>query len=324
MEVLWNVLLLVGGLVVLWVGGEALVRGSAQLAGRLGISPLVVGLTVVAFGTSAPELAVSVQAALRNEHGIAIGNVLGSNIANILLILGAAAAVRPLEVSLKLLRVDGPIMVASVLVFGLMAFRQVGDGRIERWEGAILVALLLGYNALTYHLARREAKTVKDEYKASQESGRSPAFNVLLVVIGIVALTGGGQLIVRGASQLAELMNIPPTIIGLTIVAVGTSLPELAASVIAARHNLPDIAIGNIVGSNIFNILSVVGITSVVRPMDVARETLLLDGPAVLAISLLLLIVARTGQRVSRQEGFVLLVLYAGYLAWTAQRGLVG
>ena len=322
MEALTNALLLVGGLLILWIGGESLVRGSARLAQRLGISPLVIGLTVVAFGTSAPELAVAVQAALRNEHGIAVGNVLGSNIANILLILGVAAAARPLDVSLKLLKIDGPIMVAVTLVFGLMAFDLAGDGQIERWEGMVLVAGLVGYNVFTYRMARREPQAVKDEYKSSQGTDGAPAFNLLLVVIGIAALTGGGHLIVRGAVGLAELMHVPKTIVGLTIVAVGTSLPELAASVIAARHKLPDIAIGNIVGSNIFNILSVIGITATVRPMDVARNTLMLDGPVVLAASLLLLVVARTGQRIGRREGWTLLALYGGYLAWTVQRGL--
>jgi cation:H+ antiporter len=324
MQALWHAASLGGGLIVLWVAGEALVRGSSRLACRLGIPPLVVGLTIVAFGTSAPELAVSLQAALRDEPGIAIGNVLGSNIANILLILGAAALARPLHVSLKLLRVDGPIMVAVTVGFVLLAYAAGGTGEIARWEGGVLCAALVSYLALTYWLARAEPAVVAGEYETAIGVAGGIPLNAVLIVVGIGGLTLGGRLIVDGATGLAELLSISHTIIGLTIVAVGTSLPELATSIIAARKKLPDIAVGNLVGSNIFNILSVVGITATVRPVSVDRDVLVLDGSCVLATSALFLLLARRGQQINRTEGAALLLLYAGYIGWAVIRATTG
>lgn len=317
-------LYLLAGLCILWVGGEALVRGASRLARRLGISALVVGLTVVAFGTSAPELAVSLQAALHDSPGLAVGNVVGSNIANILLILGAAAAARPMPVSLNLLRFDGPLMVIVSVVFLAMALLPPGSGAFGRIDGIILAAGLLSYIVFTYHAARREPKAVEAEYESAQAVGGSTPTDLFLVMLGIIGLTFGGQLIVEGASELARLMNIDETLIGLTVVAVGTSLPELATSIIAARHSMPDIALGNVVGSNLFNMLCVIGVTSTIHPLPVEASTVWLDGPVMLGASVLFLLMARTGQRISRREGAGLLILYGGYLAWTVVRGAAG
>lgn len=321
----WKDAILLGaGLIVLWIGGEMLVKGSARIARRMGISALIVGLTVVAFGTSAPELAVSVQAAMAGHHGIAIGNVMGSNIANILLILGAAALARPLSVSLKLTQTDGPIMFLVTCVFLVMCYSEAGAGIVTRWEGLFLVFLLVAYNLFTYFVARREAARVREEFQETFGKEGSVGFNVGLVIVGIVGLVIGGRFIVEGATGIAKSYGVPEEIIGLTIVAVGTSLPELATSIIAARHNMPDIAIGNVVGSNIFNVLSVVGFTAAIRPIDVERHMLFYDGPVVLGVCVVFLIVARSGQKIARWEGLLLLLLYGGYLAWTVQRTLGG
>ena len=322
MPELWCLLLLIGGLVVLGIGGECLVRGASHLARSLGVSALVVGLTIVAFGTSAPEAAVSVQAVLRDQDPIAVGNVVGSNIANILLILGVAASLRPFKISLNLLKTDAPIMVMVAAIFLLSSMARTGSGRIERWEGMALFAGLLVYSFFTYRMARREPPEVADEYQAALGLAGSRLFNSLLVGLGIIALVIGGRLIVDGAQGLAEELGISKTIVGLTIVAIGTSLPELATSIIAIRHNQPDIAIGNIVGSNICNILLVIGMAATVTPIEIGRDTMFQDGPVMLVACLLFLAIAWSGQRVSRWEGLGLLGLYAVYLGWTAYRAM--
>jgi cation:H+ antiporter len=320
MAIVGQLVLLAAGLAVLGVGGEVLVRGAANLARGLGVSALLVGLTIVAYGTSAPEAAVSVQATLKGEVDIAVGNIVGSNIANILLILGLGAALRTFNVALNVLKTDGPIMVLVMGVFMLLGLRQHGTGTIGRWEGAALLAGLVAYGWLTYYMARCEPFAVVNEYTAALEKHGSRAFNVLLILVGIVALIVGGQMIVHGAVGVAAHLGIGQAFIGLTIVAVGTSLPELAASIAAIRQNQPDIAIGNIVGSNICNILLVLGLSAVAEPVVVSRETMLQDGPAMLAASVLFLLIVRSGQRVTRGEGVLLLVLYGVYVAWTVVR----
>ncbi|MFH1745957.1 MAG: calcium/sodium antiporter [Planctomycetota bacterium] len=322
MSAVWAILLLIGGLITLGVGGELLVRGAARLARGLGISPLVVGLTVVAYGTSAPEAAVCVQAVVQGQDALAVGNVVGSNIANILLILGVAASIRPFKVSLNLLKTDAPIMVLVAALFVLLSIEPWGNGQLVRFEGGLLLIGMLVYTALTYFMSRREPQVVADEYSAAIGLKGSRLVNLGMVVVGIAGLVLGGRLIVEGASELAFMLGISPTIVGLTIVAIGTSLPELATSVIAIRHNQPDIAIGNIVGSNICNILLVVGLSATVSPVTVEAETLYYDCPAMLFASLIFMVIAWTRQRISRREGLVLLVFYISYLAWTAQRAL--
>ncbi len=317
--------LFVLGLVVLSLGGELLVRGAARLARALGVSSLVIGLTIVAFGTSAPEAAVSIFAAIKGEAGIAIGNIVGSNIANLLLILGAAAVARPLRISLNLVRTDLPVMLLVTGVFLLLAADKAafsaGPTRIERYEGLVFVLGLIGYTWLTYRLARREPESVEAEYEASRPQAGPIAVNLLLLVGGIGGLIGGADLIVRGASGMAELMGVDRRIIGLTVVAIGTSLPEMATCVVAARRNQPDIAVGNIVGSNIFNILSVAGLASLVRPLEIPRATLFFDAPVMLVVSLLAWYVCWHGRTVSRRIGVGLLMLYATFLVLTVMLG---
>lgn len=314
MEWLVHLGTLVGGLVVLGVGGEVLVRGAARLARQMGVSALVVGLTVVAFGTSAPEVAVSVQAAAKNLDDIAIANVVGSCIMNILVVLGIAALVRPLTVARNLIKTDAPVMVLVSAMFVLFAF----DGHtVSRWQGVFFVLLLIAYTTYTYFEARREPEKIKEEFEEATPSGaKSVALSLVLCVIGLGGLVFGADLIVRGAVGIAELLGVSERIIGLTLVALGTSLPEIAICVIAARKGQSDIAIGNVVGSNIFNVLAVIGITATLFPLTISASTLAVDMPVMLAATVLIVPILRTGHLISRREGMVLLGCYCVYLAW--------
>lgn len=308
-----HILVLVAGVAVLGGGGEGLVRGASRLARTLGMSALVVGLTVVAFGTSAPEAAVTIFAAARGSTDLAVGNVVGSNIANVLLILGFAAVVKPLKVSRSLLKLDGPVMIVAALVFMAVALL---NRQIQRWEGGLFILGLVAYTLLTYREGRKHAQC--DDQTPGSGLARRWWYNLALVVGGIAGLVIGARLIVDGASGIAALLGISPHIVGLTIVAIGTSLPELATAVAAARHNQPDIAIGNVIGSNIFNILFVTGLASLVHPLAVPAAILHFDGPLMVVVSLLAYAAIWTGQRVVRREGFLLLAGYTGYLTWTA------
>jgi cation:H+ antiporter len=318
---------LVGGLVVLSVGGECLVRGAARLARALGVSALVVGLTVVAFGTSAPEIAVSISAAVQGHDDLAIANVVGSCILNTLVVLGLAASTRPLKVSRNVVMTDAPIMILALALFTFFAIDDVGllaggknAGEIEHWQGIFFLAALIGYLFLTYYAARRQPKVVAAEYEQSIGRARSSVFSLLLVIIGLIGLVQGANLIVLGAVGIAEALGVSQRIIGLTIVAIGTSLPEVATCVIAARREQPDIAVGNVVGSNIFNVLAVIGIASTAHPdgpLTVSWRILSFDFPVMLAAAVLLLPIIRTGRHISRPEGVLLLALYGGYITWT-------
>ncbi len=309
-----HIMLLAGGLLILVGGGECLVRGAAQLARQMGVSALVVGLTIVAFGTSAPETAVSMQSAATGHDALAVANAVGSCIMNILLVLGVAALARPLRVSRNVLRTDAPFMVFFTAVFMLFA---IDDQEIDRWQGLFFVIAIVFYTLATYFEAHRQPAIVEDEYEHDpRQHPRSWYLNIGAILIGIVGLVKGADLIVEGAVGIAHILGITERIIGLTVVAFGTSLPELATCVIAARRNQPDIAIGNIVGSNIFNILAVIGLTATVFPLHVNRETVFLDAPVMLGAAVLLIPILRTGRRVGRWEGVLLLALFAGYLAW--------
>jgi len=312
---LLHTLVLLAGLALLGGSGEALVRGAARLARTLGVSTLVVGLTVVAFGTSAPEAAVTVFASAQGAGDLAIGNVVGSNIANILLVLGVAALIRPLSVSRSLIRLDGPVMIASAAALMVLAWTV---GSFTRPTGVAFLVALLVYTFATYRWGRRRPSA--DDEQPLTEIGRHWWFNLLLVVIGVAGLVIGARMIVSAATGLAELFGISQHIIGLTVVAIGTSLPELTTVVVAARHNQPDIAIGNVIGSNIFNVLFVIGLAALVRPLAVPQPILLLDGPAMLAVCVLFFPLVYTGRRLTRWEGGVLLAMYAGYLAWIVSR----
>ena len=305
---------ILAGLVLLYIGGEALIRGSSSLALRLGLTPLVVGLAVVACGTSAPELVVSVKAAMDNQGAIAIGNVIGSNILNIGLILGVTALICPLVVQNQILRLDAPIMMAVSLI----AWWILSDLDVGRLEGGLLVAGLLAYISFTVMYAKRMTPTaeVTAEYaEAVHPSGGSVGRDVLFVLGGLVLLVLGARFMVDGSVGFARLFGVSEAIIGLTIVAVGTSLPELVTCVVAATKNEPDIALGNVIGSNIFNLLGILGGAALVKPMT-GGGIQTTDIFVCIAFALVLLPIMRTGNRLSRTEGFLLLAGYVCYIAW--------
>ena len=313
-----NILLLVGGFGALYFGAEWLVRGSARIAATLGISPIVVGLTLVSLGTSAPELVVCVIATLNGEGGLLMGNVLGSNLANIGLIMGATALLSPLPVADRVISRDVPIM----LLITVLIFPLVLDGQVDLGDGVILLALLVVYVAFTFSTAEEDIQEIREGVGslAAGEEGVEPAKslvrNLALVAAGAVGLGVGGQAIVRGATFLAAELGASMTVIGLTIVAIGTSLPELVTSLVAAARKHADIAVGNIVGSNIFNLTAVMGGSALVRNYQVDSSILTLQLPAVLILSALVWPVAGSARRVRRLEGFLLLVVYAGFMAW--------
>ncbi len=302
----WVILL--GGLVGLLFGGEALVRGSVGIARRLAIAPLLIGLTVVGFGTSTPELLVSVDAALRGVPDIAIGNIVGSNIANILLIVGLSALVWPIRVLGGTLRRDTGVMMAAALVL-IPVFWL---GAIGRLSGAVLVAGLIAY--LVWAYLRPGAGKAEDDPSPMVPLWQS----ALWVAVGLVALMLGARLLVDGAVSIARGYGVSEAFIGLTIVAVGTSLPELATSLIAALRRQSEIAIGNIVGSNIFNVLGILGVTAVIAPIPVAPRFLTFDLPVMIAVSLVLTSLLLTRPLIGRGVGVALLAGYAAYV-WAAQ-----
>ncbi len=299
------------GFVLLTAGAEALVRGASAIATRLGIPPLVVGLTVVAFGTSAPEFAVSLGAAWSGQADLALGNVVGSNIFNILFILGLSALIAPLTIHIQLIRIDIPLMIgASVLtlVFAL-------DGRIGRLDGAVLFGLLLFYIAFQVRQARRGAQ---DQAAEAPVTSGPWWLDPLLVVGGLAVLVLGSQLLVSAAVAIAQALGVSELVIGLTIVAIGTSLPEVATSVIATLRGQRDIAVGNAVGSSVFNLLGVLGLTSLVAPhgVAVADQALQFDLPVMLATAVACLPIFIIGQEISRWEGALFLAYYVAYTAY--------
>ncbi len=300
------------GLVMLFLGGETLIRGASTLASRFGVSRLAIGLTVVAFGTSTPELVVSVDAAISGANDIALGNVVGSNIANITLILGLAALLRPMAVEAKIVRVDAPIMIfVSLVLIAVLA-----DGGISRLDGSLLVLGLLAYTAFTFWEAKRESRAVREEFAAAAPPAPTSALlGNTLVVAGIILLVGGGHLLVTAAIDLAALLGISQATIGLTIVAVGTSLPELATSVIAAVRGRGDIAIGNVIGSNIFNILGIVGVTVLIRPLELGEITWL-DLGIMMGLACVVTMFIYTRLHLARVEGAILFLAFIFYTLW--------
>ncbi|MDX1394893.1 MAG: calcium/sodium antiporter [Gemmatimonadota bacterium] len=305
---------ILAGLALLVVGGEGLVRGSSALAGQLGVSRLAIGLTVVAIGTSAPELVVSLDAVLEGAYDISVGNVVGSNIANVALILGIAALLRPARVSANVARVHVPLMtVVSLALVGTLA-----SGAISRIEGVALLVGLVAYIRFTLWEARLQHL---DEHELEEFASATPTapgrvwHAAGLVVGGLGALVIGARLLVGAAVVLATAVGVSEAAIGLTVVAVGTSLPELSASVVAARRGQGDIAVGNVVGSNLFNVLGIVGVTASVRPLapgGIGSS----DLTAMLAVALLLAVFASTRLVLGRVEGALLLCVYVGYVMW--------
>ena len=307
------IIYLLAGLVLLYYGAEALVRGSSSLALRLGLSPLVVGLTVVAFGTSTPELMVSLKAALAGQADISVGNVVGSNICNIGLILGICALVTPVATTSQIVRIDIPIMLAiTAITIFLLA-----DGTIGLPEGIFLTTLLVAYIVFSIGLARRQpADSLGTEFGEEVKiSKRGLAIDLLMVAGGLVLLVFGARFLVDGAVIIARTFGWTEALIGLTVVAVGTSLPELATSLVAAIKKEADIAVGNIVGSNIFNLLGILGITAIVHPLA-ATGIGRIDYAVMAAFALVLWPMAYHQKRITRVEGAILLAGYVAYVSW--------
>lgn len=294
-------LVFVAGLSLLLGGAEVLVRSASSLGKRFGFSPLVIGLTIVAFSTSAPEIVISVQAALTDRGDIALGNVFGSNLANIGLILGVTALLRPLGVQQRSVRLDAPIMLLTMALSGGLLL----DGIIGRWEGGFLVLLMAGLIVLRIALENRDPSGDIADVPAALWPLKYAAMGILS---GILLLTTGGALLIRGSVDLATLFGVPEAVIAISVVAIGTSLPELSTSVLAALRGNADMAIGNVLGSNIFNACAVLGLAALAKP--ISGDTFMLEVLATLVLGFLLLPMLRSGFRIERWEGALLLILY--------------
>jgi cation:H+ antiporter len=309
-----NYLLLFLGVALLTAGGEALIRGALAAARRLGISPLLSGLLIVGFGTSAPELVVSVDAAISGRPDIAIGNVVGSNIGNVLLVLGLCALITPLVVSPVVLRRDAVTVVAATVLFLVL----VGGSALVRTDAVIFLLALAAYLGWAYWSERFHTAPAAEMHQAEAEEvsalPKSVLWIVMAVVSGLLLLIGGSQVLLTGAVRIAEHFGVSEAVIGLTLVAVGTSLPELSISVIAAIRRHADVAVGNILGSNIFNLLGILGVSALLQPLPVHARILQFDQWVMLGTALLLLLFLYTQRRLSRWEGGVLLAGYGVYV----------
>ncbi len=328
---LLQIVLLVIGFALLYFGAEWLVKGAASLAKSLGISTVVIGLTVVAFGTSAPELVVSVVASIQNKSMIAVGNVVGSNICNIALILGLAALIIPVTANRSVVRRDIPLMLAISAYLLILSL----DSYISRAEGVTLFGGVILYTVYNYYIATRKKKpagqcaatmdVALDTEAAEIDCIESRPMQVVLILLGIAGVIIGAQVMINAAVVLMRELGVGEKFIGLTIVAVGTSLPELATSVVAAVKKEMDISIGNLIGSNVFNILSVIGMAGMVRPIPIPggfiESGLLIDYLVMMLISFLPLVIMFKDNTVHRKDGFILLCCYVGYLAYLIHRG---
>lgn len=306
-----SVTLLILSLFALYIGAGWLVKGSTELALKARISNLVIGLTIVAFGTSAPELVVSLNASLSGQGDIAVGNIIGSNIFNIAVILGISAAIHPLQAKRQLTRLDIPILIAATVVFTLLFW----NGTLNRLEGCLFLVGIILYTVFSLYYSRKHEKKIEEQAGELEKQPEPWHKDFLYIAGGLVILIFASNLLVDNAVSIAQELGVSEAVIGLTIVAAGTSLPELATSVVSALKKNPDIAIGNIVGSNLFNILAIAGTSSVVNPI-VAKNVNYIDLLVMLGLSLLLLPLAKSGQKISRTEGWALIVMYLCYLAW--------
>lgn len=317
-----TILELLLGLVLLLAGGEALIRGASAIALRLGVSPLLIGLTLVGYGTSTPELVASVEAAWIGAPGIAVGNVVGSNIANVLLILGIAAIIFPVVTSREAFRRDGTVLMGASIVLCAIVL----TGFLSRWAGLALLGLLIAYTVYTYATEARDAEAARKRRAAGAETFANPRAPVLGAVLfavgGIAGVVVGASLLVDASITIARSAGISEAVIGLTLVAVGTSLPELATSVMAALRRQGDLAFGNIIGSNIYNILGILGVTGVITPIAIPGEIIQSDIWVMLVAALTLVVFAVTDWRITRREGAVFLAGYAAYMALLFSPGL--
>jgi len=311
------ILYIIGGAGGLFIGAECLVRGSSSLAIRLGISPLAVGLTIVAFATSSPELVVSINAAIEGNSGIVVGNVVGSNICNIALILGVAALISPIQVKTQVVRREIPLMIiiSFFLLFVLM------DGSISRWEGGMFLIGIFAYVGLSYRYVKKDkddAEIVKEFEDGIVTNPYKTWQSVLLIIGGLGLLVIGSNLFVDGAVETAIKFGVSQAVIGLTIVALGTSLPELFTSIVASFKNENDIAIGNAVGSNVFNILSILGISSLINPISNSGVTVI-DLIIMMFFTVLILPLSKSGFIIRRWEGAILFIGYVAYIIYLLQ-----
>jgi cation:H+ antiporter len=311
-----SLLLLVGGALLIG-GAELMVRGASRLAITIGVSPLVVGLTVVAFGTSAPEFAVTIGAAYKGQAELALGNVVGSNIFNLLFILGLSAAITPLIVHQQLVRTDVPIMIGASLVAAGLGL----DGRIGRADGALLFSGIIAYTVFLIRQSRAESAAVLEEYEGAFGAGgraTTTAVNLLVIAVGLVLLGVGARWLVDGAVMTAHAFGVSELVIGLTIIAAGTSLPEVATSVLASVRGERDIAVGNLVGSNLFNLLGVLGLGGLVAPdgIPVPSGALAFDIPVMVGATLATLPIFFTNYTIGRREGLLLFGYYLAYVAF--------
>lgn len=320
---LQNIAFLLLGLIVLIVGGEFLVRGASKIAESLHISPLVVGLTVVAFGTSAPELFISVKAALSGSTEIAMGNVIGSNICNLALVLGVTAIIYPIVVRESSIKEDWIMTMGSSL---LLYFFIAQDHVVQNFEGFVLFTIVVGYTYFLIDKARKSAKAKKEEELEAANGEELPSLSQIEIIKELAFIIAGGfglyfgaEWFVEGAKNIAFHFEVNETLVGLTVVALGTSLPELVASSIAALKKETDLAIGNLLGSCIFNVLSILGITSMIKSIPVPADILNRDIFFMLGITLIVLPMMISKRRIGRVEGFILLGLYGGYIYYLAQ-----
>ena len=316
-----------GGLVVIVLGAELLLRAAARIARLLGVPPILVGLTVVSVGTSMPELAVGITAATEGRGALAVGNIAGTNAFNILFILGLSAALRPLPLRLQSIRLDVPVMIATAIVLFAMAW----DGRLSRADGALLMAGAVAYTAALVRLSGRESAAMRREFAEEYlPPGRMPApgaalpptrlgralWNMALLAAGVAVTLLGAELLVSSAASIARSLGVSDAFIGLTVVAIGTSAPELATTIVATLKDDRDVAIGNLIGSSIYNVLVILGVTCAVSPggIDVSRDILWIDLPLAAAVAIACYPVFKSEQQVSRREGLVFVVIYTMYL----------
>lgn len=303
--------LAIGGLVLLFLGGESLLRGAVALARRLDVSTLFIGFVVVGFGTSAPELVVCLEAALQGRDDITIGNIVGSNIANVMLILGMAALIHPVVSRASVLRRDGVAMLlASVLMVGLAY-----AGGVDRLLAVGMLLLLAGFLGYCIRCERNGALAAyEEEVEDMSRLPRNGGVAALIALVGMAVLIAGGRMLVDGATGIAREAGVSEAVIGVTLVAVGTSLPELATVIVAALRKHGDVALGNVLGSNVFNVFGMLGLTALVEPVSISPAFLQLDLWVMLGVSLLLMVFMRTGYRVNRAESCVLILGYAAYV----------
>ena len=317
-----SILFVVAGLSLLLLGGEFLVRGSVALARLLGLSPLLVGMAVVGFGTSSPELVTSLTAALSGKPDLAVGNVVGSNIANVLLILGIGAVIRPMVCATRTVMREGLFMLACAAA--LVAIAHTGE--VDRVTGASMVAGLVAFLAYSYWTERfrhaPSAELHRMEAEAVADTTKSGGIAAALTLLGMVAIIGGAELTVTGAVDIARAIGVDEAVIGLTLVAIGTSLPEVGTSIVAAVRGQAELAIGNVLGSNIFNTLGIVGTTALVQPLSVNPRFLSVDMWVMLGASAVVLPLLLTGRRLSRGEGLLFLAAYGGYTTWLFYTGI--